>query len=91
MYCSTEKIANNSLCWNIALSPSMNKILDRDIHRIFNAFYNKYNRHYRKDKLFSYHMNCYPKCPAVHCADICRHSSKRPFVFGNVGDYESQK
>ncbi len=74
--CSADPTANNSRCCEI-------------IRRIFNTFYSKYGPQFENNKLFSYHLNCYPKCPVVHQEGICRHSSELPYVFGTVGDCDS--
>ena len=68
----------------------MDRTFDCDIRRIFNAFYSKYGPEYENNKLFSYHLNCYPQCPTGTTIEgICRHSSEVPFVFGTVSDPNS--
>jgi carboxylesterase type B len=87
--CSSERTANISRCCNIARMILMDMIFDCDIRRIFDAFYLKYGREYEHNKFFSYHLNCYPRCPPVTFEGICRHSSELPFVFGTVSDCDS--
>ena len=89
--CSSDQSANDSRCCNIARLVLMDKIFDCDIRRIFNAFYLKYGPQYEQNNLFSYHLNCYPKCPAVQQTGICGHSSELPFVFGTISDAGSQQ
>jgi para-nitrobenzyl esterase len=89
--CSSDPTANNSRCCEIIRRISMDRIFDCDIRRIFNLFYSKYGPQFENNKLFSYHLNCYPKCPVVYEEGICRHSSELPYVFGTVGDCDSQE
>ena len=89
--CSSDRSGNNSRCCNIVRLIEMDKMFDCDIRRIFNTFYAKYGPDYAENKLFSYQMNCYPTCPIVDYEGICRHSSELPFVFGTVGDCDSDK
>ena len=89
--CSSDQSANDSRCCNIARLILMDKIFDCDIRRIFNAFYSKYGPEYANNKLFAYHLNCYPQCPAVQQFGICRHSSELPIVFGTVSDANSME
>ncbi|CAF3942497.1 unnamed protein product [Adineta steineri] len=89
--CSSERSANITRCCNIVRLILMDKIYDCDIRRIFNAFYRTYDRQDEKKKLFSYHLNCYPRCPLVTDEGICRHSSELPFVFGTVSDADSHR
>jgi para-nitrobenzyl esterase len=89
--CSSNRSANISRCCNIVRLILMDKIFDCDIRRIFNAFYLKYGPQYEQNKLFSYHLNCYPECPAVQQEGICGHSSELPFVFGTISDAGSQQ
>ncbi len=88
--CSSDRNANNTRCCNIVRLILLDHMFDCDIRRIFNAFYLKYGPEYENNKLFSYHLNCYPTCPIVSQEGICRHSSELPFVFGTVGDCDSQ-
>ena len=89
--CSSDRNANISRCCNIVRLILMDKIFDCDIRRIFNAFYLKYGPVYAQNKLFSYHLNCYPECPVVQSEGICGHSSELPFVFGTISDAGSQQ
>jgi carboxylesterase type B len=89
--CSVHRSANTSRCCNIVRLILMDMIFDCDIRRLFDAFYLKYGPEYENNKLFSYHLNCYPKCPIVLEKDICRHSSELPFVFGTVSDCDSHR
>jgi para-nitrobenzyl esterase len=89
--CSSDRTANTSRCCNIVRLIVMDKIFDCDIRRLFNTFYSKYGPQFENNKLFSYHLNCYPKCPVVYEEGICRHSSELPYVFGTVGDCDSQE
>ncbi|CAF0928216.1 unnamed protein product [Adineta steineri] len=89
--CSSNRMANSSRCCRIVLSMATDKLFDCDIRRIFNAFYSKYGPQYEQDKLYSYHLNCYPQCPVVPEEGICRHSAELPFVFGTVSDFHSQE
>ncbi len=89
--CSSDRNANASRCCDIVRLILMDKIFDCDIRRLFNAFYLKYGPQYENNKLFSYHMNCYPECPNVSYEGICRHSSELPYVFGTESDADSQK
>jgi len=89
--CSSERNANITRCCNIVRLILLDKIFDCDIRRIFNAFYLKYDPQYEDKKLFSYHLNCYPRCPLVPYEGVCRHSSELPFVFGTVSDVDSHK
>jgi para-nitrobenzyl esterase len=88
--CASDQTANNTRCCNIVRMILTDKIFDCDIRRLFNAFYLKYGPEYENNKLFSYHLNCYPKCPIVQQLGICRHASELPFVFGTVSDYSSK-
>ncbi|CAM4933076.1 unnamed protein product [Rotaria socialis] len=89
--CSSNRMANNSRCCYIVLSMATDKLFDCDIRRIFNAFYLKYGPQYERNKLFSYHLNCYPQCPVVPEEGICRHSAELPFVFGTISDFHSEE
>ena len=89
--CSADRTANSSRCCEIVRRIMMDKIFDCDIRRLFNAFYTKYGPQYENNKLFSYHLNCYPTCPSVAYEGICRHSSELPFVFGTVSDANSEQ
>ncbi len=89
--CSADRNANNSRCCNIAHLILMDKIFDCDIRRIFNAFYAKYGPQFENDKLFSYHINCYPDCSVVPNKGICQHGSEQQYVFATESDYGSTK
>ena len=89
--CSADRTANKSRCCSIVLTIGTDKLFDCDIRRIFNAFYSKYGPQHEQNKLFSYHLNCYPQCPAVPEQGICRHSAELPFVFGTMSDFHSEK
>ncbi|CAF1151668.1 unnamed protein product [Rotaria sordida] len=89
--CSANRTTNNTRCCNIVLSIAIDKFFDCDIRRLFNAFYLKYGPQYEQNKLFSYHLNCYPQCPIVPEMGICRHSAELPFVFGTISDFHSQE
>jgi para-nitrobenzyl esterase len=89
--CSSDRGANNTRCCDIIRLILMDQIFDCDIRRLFNAFYFKYGPQYENNKLFSYHLNCYPQCPTVAYEGICRHSSELPYVFGTISDAESQQ
>jgi para-nitrobenzyl esterase len=89
--CSPNRNANNTRCCNIIHLILMDKIFDCDIRRIFNTFYLKYGPEYENNKLFSYHLNCYPQCPTVPFEGICRHASELPYVFGTVSDADSHE
>ena len=68
----------------------MDKIFDCDIRRIFNAFYSKYGPEYANNKLFAYHLNCYPQGVLLcHNSVYVRHTSELPIVFGTVSDVGS--
>ncbi len=84
--CSANRTANDTRCCEIVRLIVMDKIFDCDIRRIFNTFYSKYGPQYANNKLFSYHLNCYPECPTVPQPGMCKHSSELPFVFGTVTD-----
>jgi carboxylesterase type B len=90
--CSADRTANISRCCNIVRLILMDKIFDCDIRRLFNAFYLKYGPQYEQNKLFSYHLNCYPGiCPRhTYGQGICGHATELPFVFGTVSDYSSK-
>lgn len=89
--CSADRTSNTTRCCDIMRLITLDKMFDCDIRRIFNAFYSKYGPEYARNKLFSYHLNCYPECPIVQPFRVCRHSSELPFVFGTVGDCDSDK
>jgi carboxylesterase type B len=89
--CSADRTANNTRCCNIVLIIATDKLFDCDIRRLFNAFYLKYGPQQEENKLFSYHLNCYPQCPTVPEEGICRHSAELPFVFGTISDFHSQE
>ena len=89
--CSADRRANNSRCCSILLKIATEKLFDCDIRRIFDQFYSKYGPAYEKDKLFSYHLDCYPQCPPVPEQGICRHSAELPFVFGTVSDFHAEQ
>ena len=84
--CSASRTANTSRCCNVAQTILMDQLFECDIRRIFDAFYFKYGPAYEHNKLYSYHLNCYPTCPAVEPSHVCQHSSELPFVFGTVSD-----
>jgi para-nitrobenzyl esterase len=88
--CSSDRNANSSRCCEIVRLISMDKIFDCDIRRIFNAFYSRYGPQYENNKLFSYHLNCYPTCPAVPNKGVCEHTSELPYVFGTESDVNSK-
>jgi len=88
--CSSDRNANNSRCCNIIRLIQMDRIFDCDIQRIFDAFYLKYGPEYERNKLFSYHLNCYPKCPTGPYEGLCLHGSEIPYVFGVGSDPNSQ-
>ena len=89
--CSSDRTANTSRCCNIVRLIQLDKTFDCDIRRILDAFYSKYGPQYANNRLYSYHLNCYPICPIVPQENICRHSSELPFVFGTVTDVTSQE
>ncbi|CAF4371482.1 unnamed protein product [Rotaria sp. Silwood2] len=89
--CSANRTSNNTRCCNIVLWIATDKFFDCDIRRLFNAFYLKYGPQYEQNKLFSYHLNCYPQCPTVPEMGICRHSAELPFVFGTISDFHSEE
>ncbi len=88
--CSSDRNANNSRCCNIIRLIQMDRIFDCDIRRIFDAFYLKYGPEYEQNKLFSYHLNCYPKCSTAPYEGICLHASEIPYVFGVGSDPNPQ-
>jgi para-nitrobenzyl esterase len=89
--CSSNRTANSSRCCDIVRLILMDKIFDCDIRRILDAFYSKYGRQYENNKLFAYHLNCYPGiCPAVPNKGVCEHTSELPYVFGTVSDVNSK-
>jgi para-nitrobenzyl esterase len=88
--CSSDQTANASRCCDIVRMILMDKIFDCDIRRIFDGFYLKYGPEYEQNKLFSYHLNCYPTCPVAQPSRVCEHSSELPFVFGTVSDVYSR-
>lgn len=89
--CSSDRKANTSRCCSILLTIATDKLFDCDIRRIFDAFYSKYGSVQEHNRLYSYHMDCYPQCPAVPEQSICRHSAELPFVFGTISDFHSQE
>ncbi len=89
--CLADRTANNSRCCNIARLILMDNIFDCDIRRIFNAFYTKYGPQFENDKLFSYHINCYPDCLVIPNTGICQHGSEQQYVFGTESDYSSYR
>jgi para-nitrobenzyl esterase len=88
--CSSSRTANISRCCDIVRLILLDKIFDCDIRRIFDAFYLKYGPQYANNKLFSYHLNCYPTCPEIRARGLCQHSSELPLVFGTVSDAYSK-
>ena len=88
--CSSAQSANENRCCNIVRLILTDKIFDYDIRRLFYAFYFKYDPEYENNRLFSYHLNCYPECLRLAYEGICRHSSELPFVFGTVSDADSK-
>ena len=88
--CSSDRNANSSRCCEIIRLITMDKIFDCDIRRIFDAFYSKYGPQNENNKLFSYHLNCYPTCPHVPNQGVCEHTSELPFVFGTESDVNSK-
>ena len=88
--CSSSRTANTSRCCDIVRLILLHKIFDCDIRRIFNAFYAKYGPQFENDKLFYYHINCYPTCPQLRAIGVCQHSSELPLVFGTVSDAYSK-
>ena len=89
--CSSNRNANRSRCCSIVLSMATDDLFDCDIRRIFNSFYSKYGSKSERNKLYSYHLDCYPQCPNVTEKGICRHSAELPFVFGTISDFHSQE
>ncbi|CAF1588877.1 unnamed protein product, partial [Adineta ricciae] len=89
--CSMRPTVNATRCYDIVRRILMDSMFDCDIRRLFNAFYAKYGAQYEQNKLFSYHLNCYPLCPIVQQEGICRYSSEILFVFGTVSDVDSQQ
>jgi carboxylesterase type B len=89
--CSSDRAANNSRCCRIVLVIATDKLFDCDIRRLFNGLYLKYGSQQEQNKLYSYHLNCYPHCPTVPEEGICRHSAELPFVFGTISDFHSLK
>ena len=89
--CSVDRNANVSRCCNIVRTILMDKAFDCDNRRLFDAFYSTYGSQFEQNKLFSYRLNCYPKCPKIASEGICRHASEIPFVFGTVSDAASQE
>ena len=87
--CSSTRSANTSRCCNIIRLILMDKIFDCDIRRIFNAFYSKYGPQYEQNKLFTYHLNCYPQCPAYPDEGVCQHGSEQAYVFGTESNWFS--
>ena len=67
----------------------MDKIFDRDIRRIFNAFYSEYGSQSEQNKLFTYHLNCYPQFPAYPDGGVCQHGSEQAYVFGTESNWFS--
>jgi carboxylesterase type B len=88
--CSSDRNANNSRCCDIVRLILMDKIFDCDIRRLFNSFYLKYGPQYENNKLFSYHLNCYPECPAIPDQGRCQHGSEQAYVFGTTSNWYSQ-
>jgi carboxylesterase type B len=88
--CSSDRNASNSRCCNIIRLIQMDSIFDCDIRRIFDAFYLKYGPEYENNKLFSYHLNCYPKCPTGPNQGLCEHSSEVEYVFSYGSDLDPQ-
>ena len=80
--CSSDRNANTSRCCNIVRLVLVDKLFECDIRRIFDAFYLKYGSELETNKLFSYHLNCYPQCPIAEYKGICGHSEEVPYVFG---------
>ena len=73
-------------CCNIVRLILMDKIFDCDIRRIFNAFYSQSDPSYEQNKLFTYHLNYYPQCPAFPDEGVCQHGSEQAYVFGTVSN-----
>jgi carboxylesterase type B len=88
--CSSDRTANASRCCDIIRMILMDKTFDCDIRRIFDSFYQRYGPEYEENKLFSYHLNCYPTCPVAYPYHACEHSAEIPFVFGTVSDVYSR-
>jgi len=88
--CSSDRNSNKTRCCEILRMITMDKIFDCDIQRILNSFYSKSSPQFLSDRLFSYHLNCYPTCPPVPNKDTCEHTSELPFVFGTVSDVNSK-
>lgn len=88
--CSPYRTANNTRCCDIIRLILSDKRYDCDIRRIFDAFYSTYDAEFENNKLFSYHLNCYPRCAASPYEDVCRHSSELPYVFGFGHDSDLQ-
>ena len=61
--CSSSVDANKSRCCDIVRLILLDKTFDCDIRRILNAFYSKSGPELETNKLYSYHLNCYPGCP----------------------------
>jgi carboxylesterase type B len=88
--CSSSRTANSSRCCDIVRLILLDNIFDCDIRRIFDGFYLKYGPQYENNKLFYYHLNCYPTCPQLRATGVCQHSSELPLVFGTVSDAYSR-
>ncbi|CAF1141900.1 unnamed protein product [Adineta ricciae] len=89
--CSANRTANVSRCCHIVNVIATDKLFDCDIRRIFDAFYSKYGPQFAQNKFFSYHLNCYPKCPIVPEEGLCLHSAELPFVFGTISTFHSEE
>ena len=89
--CSSDRNAGSNRCCDIIRLIVLDKIFDCDTRRLFNAFYSRYGSEYAKNKLFSYHLDCYAHCCRSPKRGGCAHASEIPFVFGTASDFDAWK
>jgi carboxylesterase type B len=93
--CSSDPNGNISRCCDIVRLILMDKIFDCNVHRLYNGLYSKYGSQHEYNKLFWYHINCYPGvCPVIpekQGGRICRHTSEIPYVFATTSGYSSME
>ena len=88
--CSPDGNANTSRCCDIIRLILLNKVFACDIRRLFNAFYSRYGPKYAKNKLFSYHLDCYSETCGSSKKGTCGHADEISFVFGTEASFDAR-
>jgi carboxylesterase type B len=93
--CSSDPNANISRCCDMVRLILIDKLFDCNVHRLYNALYSKYGPQYENNKLFWYHINCYPGvCPVIpekQGGRLCRHTAELAYLFATTSGYNSME